>query len=231
MYLRDACFELITTDMPSQLCDLVSSWLDVQHADCISPRSHIRLLHPLELNDPLLSSMFQGKIVYYSTAFIGKVRLTTSDRARNKVTDDSNIIFKTGIEENFGRIRRIFKVNDGNPVFCVDIISTLTNFKCVTNASVYEFSNIRTGSYADGRSSVFIGVEHIVEKCAFYDGGKNICTFFRFPNLQESSWGIMWRPITMPDFIHWTETSFFVLVRKKLFSSTFLSGPKQYNVR
>jgi hypothetical protein len=135
---------------------------------------------------------FVGKLCC-STAFIGKVRFTISDLARNKVIDDSNIIFKTGTEENFGRIRRIFKVNDGDPVFYVDVVSIMSDFQLSASGTVYEYSNIRTGSYTEGTNSVFISGEHIVEKCVFYERANKLCTFFRFPNLQESSWTFSWR--------------------------------------
>jgi hypothetical protein len=187
MYLRDACFELMVTDMPSSLRDLVSSWLDVQPTDSTSPINNIRVLHPLKSADALLESMFRGKTVCYSTAFIGKVRFTTSDLARNKVIDDSSIIFKTGNEENFGRIRRIFKVNDGDPVFYVDAISIMADFRFTASGIIYQYSNIQTGSHTRGTNSVFISGEHIVEKCVFYERDNKVCTFFRFPNLQESS--------------------------------------------
>ena len=93
MYLRDACFELTTTDIPSSLHDLVSSWLGLQRTDFMSPYHHIRLLHRLKFDNVLIKSMFRGEITYYSTAFMGHVRFTTSDQTRNKVIDDSNIIF------------------------------------------------------------------------------------------------------------------------------------------
>ncbi|CAF4361359.1 unnamed protein product, partial [Rotaria sp. Silwood2] len=92
-------------------------------------KDSVRALHPVETNDQTLNSIFPGKIVYYSTAFIGQVRFTTSHYARNKVSDDSSIIFKTGSKENFGRIRRIFTVNGAEPMFYVDTLPSMTAFK------------------------------------------------------------------------------------------------------
>jgi hypothetical protein len=62
----------------------------------------IRVLHPVTITDQLFNSILFGNIVYYSTAFIGRVPFTTSHYARNKVSDDSSIIFKRGLEESFG---------------------------------------------------------------------------------------------------------------------------------
>ena len=153
----------------------------------MSPYHHIRLLHRLKFDNVLIKSMFRGEITYYSTAFTGHVRFTTSDQARNKVIDDSNIIFKINSAENFERIRHIFKVNDGQPVFYVDVIPSMFDFRCATSTNTYQYSNIRTGSYAAGMNSVFISGEQIVEKCVLYESDHQTYTFFRFPNLQESS--------------------------------------------
>jgi len=173
--------------MPSNLRGLVSSWLDLRRMASISSINDIRVLHPCKSDNALLKTIFRGKLVYYSTAYIGQVRYTTSNQARDKVIDDSNIIFKTSTEENFGRIRHIFTVNDGQPIFYIDTISNMANFRCATATNVYRYSNIRKGSYAEGMSTVFISGAQIVEKCVLYEHDNQMYTFFRFPNLQESS--------------------------------------------
>ena len=180
IYLRDACFEFTTTEMPSHVRDLVSFWLDVSHHRSVSSATHIRVLHPFDFNDAFLSSLFPGEIMYYSTAFIGGVRFITSDHAVNKVIDGSNIIFKTGTEATFGRIRRLIRVNDGEPVFYVDVPKNLLDFPCANSGIVYHYSNIRTGVYTDEINSVFISSKRILEKCVFYERDDRVCTFSDF---------------------------------------------------
>jgi hypothetical protein len=96
------------------------------------------------------------------------LRYTTIDYARGKVSDDSDIIFKTGSKPTFGRIRRIFKVNKGEPLFYVETISNLSDFEFIDSSNRYKFSTIQTGSFADGANNVFITAQGIVEKCVFY---------------------------------------------------------------
>ena len=186
MYLRDACFELTTTDIPPGVRDLVSSWLGVQYHDFDSSSAQIQVLHPFACQDAFVSSVFAGEIIYYSTAFIGRVRFTTSDYARNKVADDSNIIFKTGNEKSFGRIRRIFQVNRGETLFYVDVVQNLADFRCTTSGQVYHYSGIQTGVYDDTVTGVFLKSKHIIEKCVFYERDDRVCTFSRYPSLQGS---------------------------------------------
>ena len=112
MYLRDACFELLNNDMPANLCLLSSTWLNLQCPSTKSSTDHVRVLHPSKLQDSFLSSVFLGIIVCYSTAFIGQVRFTTANYAKHKTADDSNIVYKIGSLENFGRIQRILTVNN-----------------------------------------------------------------------------------------------------------------------
>ena len=122
-------------DMNVEIRNLISPWLHMKSLNSIISKDSIRILHPVEIVDHFFNSIFPGDIKYYSTAFIGKVRFTTSRYARNKVSDDSSIIFKVNQEESFGRIRRIFTVNDENPIFYVDVISDNVNFQCKTTNS------------------------------------------------------------------------------------------------
>jgi len=187
MYLRDTCFQVIQGDMHSGLRDLTSSWLHISYSNSISPENYIRVLHLINIIDQLFNTIFSGNIIYYSTAFIGRVRFTTTDYVRNKVTDDSSIIFKIGSKDNFGRIRRIFTVNNAQPLFYVDVISKMIDFQCETSTDRYSYSNIQTGSLDDEPNSVFINVNDIVQKCVFFERENKLCTFYRFPNLEESS--------------------------------------------
>lgn len=187
VYLRDACFELTSINMPIDICALSSSWLGTQCLRSTSAIDSVRVLHPLKLQDPFLSSIFRSKIVFYSTAFIGQVRLTTADYSTGKTTDDSNIVLNTGSRSNFGRIKRIFKVNNAEPLFYIHTISNLTQFQCAASSNTYQYSDICTGSPNDGDSYIFISITGIVEKCVFYQNTEGNYTFYRFPNLQESS--------------------------------------------
>ncbi|CAF2107921.1 unnamed protein product [Rotaria magnacalcarata] len=187
MYLRDACFESMKPDMNKVLHKLISPWLHMTNSYSNATKYSVRTLHPLNTSDQAISSIFPGEIVYYSTAFIDQVRFTTYDYARNKVADDSSIIFTTGSEENFGRIRCIFSINDAEPMFYVDVVSNMTAFTCRTTTDVYSYSNIQTGLSSDNTNSILISAKDIIEKCVFYERSDKICTFYRFPNLEECS--------------------------------------------
>ena len=133
MYLRDACYGLMDVDIHHGLLELSSSWLHRRSSNSDSLKDSVTTLHQLRITDPFLNSIFRGDIVYYSTAFIGQARFTTTQFARDKVTDDSSIIFKTSSNESFGRIRRIFRVNDAKPFFYVDMILETADFECTTS--------------------------------------------------------------------------------------------------
>jgi hypothetical protein len=187
MYLRHACYELIDVDMNLDFFKLVTSWLHMNQSSSASTNDRIRALHPVKIIDQFFNSVFMGDIVYYSTAFIRRVRFTTTHYARNKVSDDSSIIFKVGSKESFGRIHRIFTVNGGEPMFYVGVILKMNDFECTTDTHTYSYSQIQTGSFEEGTNSVFIGGNDIVEKCVFYERNNKVCTFYRFPNSQECS--------------------------------------------
>ena len=187
MYLRDASFETVNADMPHGLRKLVLPWLHMSDSSSVMAHDRVCVLHPTETTDPFLNTVFHGDITYYSTAFIGQVRFTTTHYARDKVSDDSSIIFKTSSEESFGRIRRIFTVDKGDPMFYVGVISNMTNFELTTHTGVYSYAGIQTGSFDEETNSLFVTASDIVEKCVFYERKNKMCTFFRFSNLQESS--------------------------------------------
>jgi hypothetical protein len=183
MYLQDACCEVINADMHLGLRQITSSWLHMSSSNTVSFNESVRALHSIKMNDQFFNSIFRGNIIYYSTAFIDRVRFTTTHYAKNKVSNDSSIIFKSGNEESFGRIRRIFTVNGSEPMFYVDVISKMVDFQCSTNTHVYSYPNIRTGSFDQNTNSVFISAIDIIEKCVFYQRNNRVYTFYRFPNL------------------------------------------------
>jgi hypothetical protein len=122
MYLRDTSFELINNGMHHGFRELISSWLHVSAFPSALTNDHVRALHSIQIIDPFFNQVFHGDILYYTTAFIGRIRFTTTHYARSKVSNASSIIFKTDSEESFDRIRRIFMVNNTEPMFYVDAI-------------------------------------------------------------------------------------------------------------
>ncbi|CAM4984884.1 unnamed protein product [Rotaria socialis] len=167
MYLRDACSEAANANMHKGLKKLITTWLHMRDAYNISSKDCVRVLHPVKITDQFFDSIFSGDIVYYSTAYIGQVRFTTVQHAREKVSDDAAILFKDGLKENFGRIRRIFTVNSGEPILYVDVISKMLHFECATSSDVYSYSYIQTGLLDEQKNSIFISATNIVEKTQF----------------------------------------------------------------
>lgn len=187
MYLRDACFESMSIGMHKGIRNLISSWLHISDLNCDSSKIHVRVLHPVKIIDRFFNSIFLGDIIYYSTAFIDGVRFTPSSYAQSKVSDDSSIIFKIGSVQSFGRIHRIFTVNDGDPMFHDDVPSKMVDFECATTNNTYTYCQIQTGSFRDEANCIFITATDIVEKCVSFEGTNKLCTFYRFLNLEECS--------------------------------------------
>lgn len=185
--LRDACFQAIHTNMPTGIRTLTLSWLHMFDSKSAASKRRFRLLHPIQIGDESFNAIFNGNVLYYSTAFINQVRYTTVEYAEDKVSDDSSIIFKTGSTMSFGRIRRIFTVNNADPLFYIDVIPEMSEFRCGSEPEVYLYPYIQTGSITDGLNQVFIDSQNIVEKCVFFPRPDGTCTFYRFPNLTECS--------------------------------------------
>ena len=102
VYLHDACFELTASNIPADIYTLTSSWLRVQFRSSFSTIDQVRALHPLTIQDPVISAVFHGNISFYSTVFIRDIRSTTTDYSPGKISDDSNIIFTTNYRYHFG---------------------------------------------------------------------------------------------------------------------------------
>ena len=187
MYLRDACFEFNQSYMPFDLKQKVSTWLHVRPSEPLSTSDPIRLLHPIEVDDRFFRLMFSGNIIFYSTAMIGNVRFTTRHHALGKATDDSSIVFKVGTHEKFGRVDKIFSVDNGAPIFYIAVIPVTSPFKCVVEGIDIFYSQIQAGSFDEGTDNLLISASDVVEKCVYYEGTNRRSTFVRFPNLLESS--------------------------------------------
>ena len=145
MYLRDACFEVMNIDMHPDLRELSLSWLDMKLGCSVPPNIHVRVLHAIKVTDRSLNTIFRGDITYYSTACIGQTRFTTTTQAKNKVADDSCIMFRDDSRQSFGRIRRIFTVNDREPLFYIDTMLAVIDFQCTTSTNIYHYPYICTG--------------------------------------------------------------------------------------
>ena len=66
-----------------------------------SLKGNMRVLHQVHVIDQFINLIFSDVVANYSTPFTGSVRFTTTDYARNEVSDDSSIILKIGSKENF----------------------------------------------------------------------------------------------------------------------------------
>lgn len=187
IYLRDAYIEILDGKMHKGLQQLASNWLNLSASEFLPFKNVIRVLHPVSIKDASFSFIFSGNIEYYSTVFIGRVRFTTTAYARGKVADDASIVFKTGSTENFGRIRRIFTVDKKEPILYVTVMSTPLEFQSSTNNNTYSYSNIVTDTLDENSNNIFVSASDIIEKCVFYERHNKICTFYKYPNLAESS--------------------------------------------
>lgn len=101
MYLRDVCCGLMNVDRHHVLRELSSSCLCMTSSNYGSLKDTVTTLHQLRITEHFLNSIFRGDIVYYSTAFIGQVRFTTTQYAWHNVTDDSSIIFYKWFKRKF----------------------------------------------------------------------------------------------------------------------------------
>ena len=149
--------------------------------------SLVKPKHSLHIADPRISELFSGTINFYSTVFIGRVRFTTSSYCRNKHADDSSILYRAGNEVRFGRIHRIFTVDDGDLLFQIFSLVSGFYFNYETEDEQYEYEAIEMGIISSGSTICIIKAHQIIEKCVFYLQSNGYATFIRFPNLVESS--------------------------------------------
>lgn len=143
--------------------------------------------HPSSISDARISAIFCGTIKFYSTAYIGQVRFTTSSYSRNKCADDSSIVYQTGNEIHFGRIHRIFTVDGGDVLFQIFTLASPTHFICETSNEKFYYDEIEMGMVSSRTTTCIITAHQIIEKCVFYLKPNGYATFIRFPNLVESS--------------------------------------------
>ena len=148
----------------------------------------IRVSHPTTRIDRLASLYFPaGKISFYNTIHIGRLRLCTRTYGENKVADDSNILFILNGNEYPGRIRSVCTIDDGEPFLIVGYLSNLTPFSCEMNDNkIFHYPNIKRSTDRDWLF-VPIPIKDFVEKIVFYTDEGGVCHFLRFPTLQHCS--------------------------------------------
>ncbi|CAF4410220.1 unnamed protein product [Rotaria sp. Silwood2] len=185
-YLRDAWFHLDDSQMDYSLHSFLSSLINNHETNQRLP-VFIQPRHPVNISDPQISALFSSKITYYSTAFIGEIRFTTSNYCHKKSTDDSSIVYRAGDEVHFGRIHRIFTVDDGEVLFQIFSLSSSSDFTCEVNDEQFYYDEIEIGTITSGTTICIIKAEQIIEKCVFYLQSNGRATFIRFPNLEEHS--------------------------------------------
>ena len=184
LHLRDAYFHFNDVHMNKKLREFSMNLMNQ------TPNQTSRLVEPhhlIQIHDSDLQDLFTGKISFYSSAYIGKVRLTTSNYCRKKYFDDSSIIYKAGDELHFGRIHRILSVDNGNIVFQVFSLSESIGFRCDDEGDEFIYDGIQTGMISSGTDKHLINADQVVEKCAFIQQHNGKVTFIRFPNLEQSS--------------------------------------------
>lgn len=130
--------------------------------------------------------MWNGRqIAYYSTIYIGHVRLTTNDFARGKRTDDSSAIVRINEIEHFVVVREIFSIDDQHSFLLVRCLAHSTPFVCQTKQSRLTFTGIQRGLLGN---DCLVPTNNFVEKCVRIDHpATSSATFVRFPSLYDSS--------------------------------------------
>ena len=182
--MREACQFASSTDIRPELQDLLSKWI-LRRPSRVNRQ--IRLLHPLPNRSILLVSiMWNNKqIRYYSTIYIGHVRVTTVAFANEKKMNDSSIIVKVNEIEQFAVVKEIFSVEENGSFLQVCCLSESRSFNCTTDKTQLSFKNIQQGKLGN---DCLVSANDFVEKCVRIDHPSTpLVTFVRFPNLCESS--------------------------------------------
>ena len=145
------------------------------HHLCNKEDTAVRLLFP------------HADIKFYQALNIGHIRLCTRSYSVTKIADDSNIIFRLNGSENFGRIRSILTVDDGEPLLFVAHLSRVSPLVCsIDEFEDFTYTRIQVSSDINW-SYVLIEANDFVEKSVLYESLNGQCFFFRFPNLIHCS--------------------------------------------
>ena len=148
----------------------------------------LQLRHPIKHKDKLVSLLFSNaEINCYNTLHIGRLRLCTRSYAEQKVSDDSNITFLLNGEEYPGRIRSIFTFDNSEPYLLVAYLSNLKPFNCdIDTNGTFSYPFIKLTCQKNW-NFIPISVTDFVEKIVFFDNGKGVYHFFRYPTLEHCS--------------------------------------------
>ena len=166
VYLREARFHLNEFEIYSPLRKFLSNF--IKNCTATDPLSSVvQPRYSLNIIDPRISELFSGTVKYYSTFYMGQVRFTTDGFCRNKLADDSSIVYQTGSKVHFGCIHRIFSVNNGDLLLQIFTLALPYGFKCETANERYEYDGNETGMICSGTTTSVINVKQINEKCVF----------------------------------------------------------------
>ena len=147
----------------------------------------IRLLHLMKNRSVLsiVSKWSNKKIDYYSTLYIGHVRITAAAFADRKKTDDSSIIISINGIDQFAVVKEIFSVENEDSFVQACCLSAVKSFDCSTSSAKFSFSNIQHGSMGN---DFIVSTRNIVEKCVRIEyPNASVLTFIRFPSLSACS--------------------------------------------
>ena len=183
--LRKASQIINTAPIRPGLQYLLSTWL-LRHPSRVNDRT--RLLHQIKHRSvPSITAAWKEQwIDYYSTAYVGYVRLTTADSSRKRRSDDSSIIVKLDGVEHFAVTEEIFCINGTENFLMVLCLMNGEPFGCSLETGRFSFPNIQRGSMDNPR---FVPLDHFVEKCVRVGpSSASDVIFIRFPNLCGSSW-------------------------------------------
>lgn len=184
--LRDAYFHLNDPEMHYGLHNFLLNLINKSQAT-YELKSLVQPHHLLRILDPRISTIFSGAVKFYSVVYIGHVRITTSNYSHNKCADDSSIVYQAGNGIYFGRVHRIFTVDDEDVLFQIYTLASGTHFSCETEDEEYEYDEIQMGTISSGTTTCIIKAQQIIEKCVIYLQPNGFITFIKFPNLIESS--------------------------------------------
>lgn len=147
----------------------------------------IKTAHSIRAKAAHISSQFSAPLHFASVLFINSIRFTTSAYSKEKLYDDSSILFIHDSEIRFGRISHIFTVDGGSVHLEVHTLSMSSPLTYGDTAQPFTLPNIQSSTIKLSERKVIIQPDQVIEKCACFVESLDKTTFIRFPNLEESS--------------------------------------------
>jgi hypothetical protein len=131
----------------------------------IKSNKHVQAHHKSTKEDPSIRALFPHfHIEFHQTLTIGHLRLCTKLYSHAKVADDSNIVFRLGGNETFGRIRSIVSVDGEEPFLVVTHLRNVLPLVCpVDDIEDYTYAHIQI-SADQCWSFVLVEVRDFVER-------------------------------------------------------------------